>query len=247
MVRAKRQLSLRSGHSRFGRSGVLDLFFDHYVEVNRKGPMAFLDWVDKVYDPEELTRAFSWCSSAGRHCRVDGAPHSFASSNSDLFEGGDPLDLDERVLADESADHDAGRGRPGRTLQQLAADLSGFLVVVEGENELGCLDDVGEVAADALEDACKLVKDLACLQDNIPRTHDVAFVVRCCGTREEHQVANANGRRECDMLWPRIMRVNRFVDCHHRPQLGSRNRKRWILPVSVFGRAAMNSISRGDW
>jgi protein tyrosine/serine phosphatase len=48
MVRAKRQLSLRSGHSRFGRSGVLDLFFDHYVEVNRKRPMAFLDWVDKA-------------------------------------------------------------------------------------------------------------------------------------------------------------------------------------------------------
>jgi len=40
--------SLRSGHSRFGRSGVLDLFFDHYVEVNRKRPMAFLDWVDKA-------------------------------------------------------------------------------------------------------------------------------------------------------------------------------------------------------
>jgi hypothetical protein len=58
MARAKRQLSLRYGHSRLGASGVLDLFFDHYVEDNRRKPMAFLDWVDKVYDPEELTRAF---------------------------------------------------------------------------------------------------------------------------------------------------------------------------------------------
>ena len=58
MTRAKRQLSLRYGHSRLGASGVLDLFFDHYVEDNRRRPMAFLDWVDKVYDPEELTRAF---------------------------------------------------------------------------------------------------------------------------------------------------------------------------------------------
>ena len=58
MARAKRQLSLRYGHSRLGASGVLDLFFDHYVEDNRRRPMAFLDWVDKVYDPEELTRAF---------------------------------------------------------------------------------------------------------------------------------------------------------------------------------------------
>jgi len=68
--RAKRQLSLRYGHSRFGRSGVLDLFFDRYVENNRRTPMAFLDWVEKVYDPEELTRAFqcrrAWPARLGR-------------------------------------------------------------------------------------------------------------------------------------------------------------------------------------
>ena len=58
MAQPKRQVSLRYGHSRLGRSGVLDLFFDHYVEDNRKWPMAFLDWVENVYDPEELTRAF---------------------------------------------------------------------------------------------------------------------------------------------------------------------------------------------
>jgi len=140
--------------------------------------------------------------------------------NSDLFEGGDPLDLDERILANEPTDHNAGRGRPGRTLQKLATDLSGFFVVVEGENELGCLDDVGEAAANALEDARELVEDLACLQDNIPWTYDVALIVRRCGTRQEYEVANANGGRECELLWPRIMRVNGFVDCHRPSSTG---------------------------
>jgi hypothetical protein len=64
LERAKRQLSLRYGHSRFGRSGVLDLFFDRYIEDNRRTPVAFLDWVETVYDPEELTRAFQ-CRGAG--------------------------------------------------------------------------------------------------------------------------------------------------------------------------------------
>jgi protein tyrosine/serine phosphatase len=62
--RAKRRLSLRYGHSRRSRRGVLDLFFHHYVEDNRRKPMAFLDWVEKVYDPAELTRAFQ--SGTGR-------------------------------------------------------------------------------------------------------------------------------------------------------------------------------------
>jgi len=71
MARAKRQLSPRYGHSRLGRSGVLDLFFDHYVEDNRRRPMAFLDWVENVYDPEELTRAFQrGAARAGRLGRI---------------------------------------------------------------------------------------------------------------------------------------------------------------------------------
>jgi protein tyrosine/serine phosphatase len=68
MARAQRQLSLRYGHSRLGRSGILDLFFDHYVEDNRRKPKAFLDWVENVYDPEELTRAFQ--RSAARLGRI---------------------------------------------------------------------------------------------------------------------------------------------------------------------------------
>src|SRR5262245_29360550 len=41
MVRAKRQLSLRYGHSRFGRSGVLDLFFDHSLRTIARGRWLF--------------------------------------------------------------------------------------------------------------------------------------------------------------------------------------------------------------
>jgi protein tyrosine/serine phosphatase len=67
IARARRQLSLRYGHSRLGRSGVLDLFFDHYVEDNRRRPMAFLHWVETVYDPKELTRAFQLGAARPAH------------------------------------------------------------------------------------------------------------------------------------------------------------------------------------
>src|SRR4029450_7082224 len=93
-------------------------------------------------------------------------------------EGGDPLDLDERILADEPAYHNAGRGRAGWTPQPLGTDLGGFLVVVEAENVIGRLDDVGEAAASVLEDPRELVEDLACLQDDVARTYDVALIVR---------------------------------------------------------------------
>jgi protein tyrosine phosphatase (PTP) superfamily phosphohydrolase (DUF442 family) len=58
LVEAKRQLSLRYGHSRQGDSGILDHFFERYLDDNRRQPMPFLDWVDKVYDPEDLQRSF---------------------------------------------------------------------------------------------------------------------------------------------------------------------------------------------
>jgi hypothetical protein len=48
LARAKQQLSLRHGHSRLSRSGVLDLFFDRCIEDNRRRPMPFLDWVEEV-------------------------------------------------------------------------------------------------------------------------------------------------------------------------------------------------------
>ena len=55
---AMRQLSLRYGHFRFAKTGILDAFFDTYrIEGAAKG-IAFLDWVRDVYDPEKLERDF---------------------------------------------------------------------------------------------------------------------------------------------------------------------------------------------
>jgi len=55
---AKEQLSLRYGHFRQADTGVLDRVFDSYLEYNARQPIAFLDWVDTVYDPIELKRSF---------------------------------------------------------------------------------------------------------------------------------------------------------------------------------------------
>jgi protein tyrosine/serine phosphatase len=55
---AMRQLSLRYGHFRFAKTGILDAFFELYrVEGEAKG-IAFLDWARDIYDPEKLERSF---------------------------------------------------------------------------------------------------------------------------------------------------------------------------------------------
>lgn len=62
---AMRHLSLRYGHVKQADTGVLDYFFERYLEHNRKAPTPFLDWVDAVYDPVELKstfRARSWAN-----------------------------------------------------------------------------------------------------------------------------------------------------------------------------------------
>jgi protein tyrosine/serine phosphatase len=55
---AKRELSLRFGHFRQADTGVLDRFFEQYLEDNRRTPIPFLEWVARVYDPVELKRSF---------------------------------------------------------------------------------------------------------------------------------------------------------------------------------------------
>jgi hypothetical protein len=37
---------------------VLDYFFERYISDNDISPIPFLDWVDHVYDPDELQRSF---------------------------------------------------------------------------------------------------------------------------------------------------------------------------------------------
>ncbi len=58
VAEAVRQLSLRYGHFRFAKTGILDAFFERYrVEGEAKG-IPFLEWVERIYDPEALTRDF---------------------------------------------------------------------------------------------------------------------------------------------------------------------------------------------
>ena len=58
MQQAKRQLSLRYGHFRQADTGILDRFFESYLEYNKRQPMPFFQWVETVYDPHELKRSF---------------------------------------------------------------------------------------------------------------------------------------------------------------------------------------------
>jgi protein tyrosine/serine phosphatase len=58
VAEALRQLSLRFGHFRFAKTGILDAFFERYrIEGEAKGT-PFLTWVETVYDPVALEREF---------------------------------------------------------------------------------------------------------------------------------------------------------------------------------------------
>jgi protein tyrosine/serine phosphatase len=55
---AKKQLSLRYGHVRSADTGVLDAVFQRYLEDQAKTGIAFWDWVETIYDPDQITRSF---------------------------------------------------------------------------------------------------------------------------------------------------------------------------------------------
>ena len=54
---AAAQLAWKYGHVRQAKTGLLDAFFTAYIPYEDQG-MDFFDWVDKVYDPDEVTRRF---------------------------------------------------------------------------------------------------------------------------------------------------------------------------------------------
>lgn len=58
VAEARRQLGLRYGHFRQADTGILDYFFERYLEDTRLEPMPFFDWVERMYDPVELKRSF---------------------------------------------------------------------------------------------------------------------------------------------------------------------------------------------
>jgi protein tyrosine/serine phosphatase len=55
---AKSQLSLRYGHIKQGKTGVLDRFFEAFAEARAATGIEFWDWVDNVYDPVAMKRDF---------------------------------------------------------------------------------------------------------------------------------------------------------------------------------------------
>ncbi len=64
--KAKKQLAFRYGHISKADTGVLDYFFDRYIEANAKAPIAFFDWVETAYDPDEVQRSFHAVGWANR-------------------------------------------------------------------------------------------------------------------------------------------------------------------------------------
>lgn len=63
---ARSQLSMRYGHIKQAETGVLDYFFQRYLEDNATSPIAFIDWVQTRYDPDELKASFKSNSWADR-------------------------------------------------------------------------------------------------------------------------------------------------------------------------------------
>lgn len=58
LAEAQRQLSLRFGHFRFAKTGILDAFFEMYRREGEAQGLDFLTWVATAYDPERLQRDF---------------------------------------------------------------------------------------------------------------------------------------------------------------------------------------------
>ncbi len=67
---AMRQLSLRYGHFRFAKTGILDAVLRGLSPTRARRACAFLDWVDTVYDPERLEQEFK----PGFHVVADRRP-----------------------------------------------------------------------------------------------------------------------------------------------------------------------------
>ncbi len=55
---ALEQLHWRYGHIKQAKVGMIDFFFEQYRRHNETAPMAFLDWVDRVYDPAAVKASF---------------------------------------------------------------------------------------------------------------------------------------------------------------------------------------------
>lgn len=58
VAEARRQLHLRYGHIRGGKTGVLDAFFDAYERDHPDGDVPLADWIETLYDHAAVTAGF---------------------------------------------------------------------------------------------------------------------------------------------------------------------------------------------
>ena len=58
VAEARRQLSLRFGHFRFAKTGILDAFLDAYESEGEERGIGLVEWAERIYDPEALGRRF---------------------------------------------------------------------------------------------------------------------------------------------------------------------------------------------
>jgi hypothetical protein len=56
--KAVRMLSLRFGHVRQGKTGIIDFFFEQYLAHAKTSGLSLIEWTERVYDPEKLRAAF---------------------------------------------------------------------------------------------------------------------------------------------------------------------------------------------
>jgi protein tyrosine/serine phosphatase len=56
--RAMRMLSLRFGHVRQGKTGVIDYYFEQYLAHAKDSGLSLLEWTERVYDPDKLKAEF---------------------------------------------------------------------------------------------------------------------------------------------------------------------------------------------
>ncbi|MEO1542964.1 MAG: sulfur transferase domain-containing protein [Pseudomonadota bacterium] len=63
---AVKELSLKYGHIRQADTGVLDRVFERYLRDSSETPMTFFEWVDTVYDPDEVKATFRAHGMANR-------------------------------------------------------------------------------------------------------------------------------------------------------------------------------------
>jgi protein tyrosine/serine phosphatase len=56
--KARRMLSLKFGHVRQGKTGIIDYYFDQYLKHGAPAGLSLIEWTERAYDPDKLKAAF---------------------------------------------------------------------------------------------------------------------------------------------------------------------------------------------